>query len=1433
MFINIFEDQLKKIINELKKKEFLEDGLKTSNFEDLMQLLEKKIFKKFKKLYSEFMLHKIKIYTLYIYFYYLAVHTKMSSSKFNEFIYTIKKYILKYIKKDNYIHGTFIISDTNQYINNYDKLNKENSNNKDIISIIEKYFFEKIYINDRAEIFKHLYFSDIENIYIDTVILKKIEITVDDINKLIEDEQGEQDIIEVYNFIYNSINSKNDIHSIDLFSQPIKIYPIVNDFLRYNSENVSNIRDTDKDTRAKLIVEKSHNVEKVFSSKCDKKNLSQVFSHNSDRRSVKVNFLIEKSVIDRIYKIDTVEINNPYFPLLNKYNKYSYQNFENQDNDSFSFLNKGSLVVAARYSNIIQKNDSNSLNYPIEYRVISNCDEVNIVGFLFSRKQMKDIRLKDIKNIKIDNNIYKSIQTFFENYYYSTDSYYLIFDLSKIFNETSSFLNNTQRLQNFSNNIIKILIKVCFNKLKKFVNANIKKIKNLNTMMNYLKKIYMHFFNDSYFKKLNYFDDKKNSNNFTYLYQSILNYYTKSNINTESSVHIPDVKKYINYYRSVKSSDVNIKNYMLKDKIAKLNYKKKKYNKSDNYICEHVLRRKDIDYLKYLFLKNSSGKFSDKYFKNYISENDKFTNKFHQSIDNDHFTVCKSCGEMIQVKYELNSGRYDSYGTYTSDLAPIIENMSDILIYNKNPLLVKYISNYIENMGNIFQLSFSGGISYIQISKIKEILNFIRIQNILLEDKEYKIYRVELRKKYNIDKSIIYTLPFNDTLIIDSNKTNLKISVIYLAFTFLYEVTIDNIQNYKYINPIIKSYADNKNKIFSNFKFDFLGITEKLINYDGLCFGLYLLSYIILEKNMWGKINNNISYKKKKDFIPDISEQYIIICSLYDIIVSIKNINDFLEKNKENINNYKDIKNGCILVLTKIKMRYINIYSKHEFIKIIDINNIEVESEKKNIEKRRKLFLSKVNKTNNNIYKFKKNIFKTYYGIKKIYKQAVSNIIVVNEELNSYYKSKMISDMLKKKNTVKNTVIDNNKIKYYYAEKNKLMNNYTYKEGRLEEHGKKYYKYLKLKKIIEEKQVSLESFIEEFISKLKLKKNESYTINHSYLGNSIEQFDVSKDQLVNAPKDAYEFFKEENIVQYHNKKKNLYLFYNLITLNYLGYYNIKIDRYYIINKDIKLIFNNGFLNIIYNLGIPDNILNKKIKKEFYYKNYKELILLRVNNIKNILRYAKTFFYVIFDRNVSSSYNYLKKFKLQLMNNNIKNKLWFNDVDKFINSIDTNFKYMANISKRIKVVKMYKNISDIKLLIIYLLKKILDILEVNNNKKVVLISAIKYFFISINRLYSQNSLLDNTLINSSNIVECINMQKVYDKPEDERENDQKVVSKVDGDYDELKENYNNERDEVADGRGSDFYEYFQDVQGDDDDDNDNLDNVHNFSFSHDS
>ena len=124
------------------------------------------------------------------------------------------------------------------------------------------------------------------------------------------------------------------------------------------------------------------------------------------------------------------------------------------------------------------------------------------------------------------------------------------------------------------------------------------------------------------------------------------------------------------------------------------------------------------------------------------------------------------------------------------------------------------------------------------------------------------------------------------------------------------------------------------------------------------------------------------------------------------------------------------------------------------------------------------------------------------------------------------------------------------------------------------------------------KKIFLETFVNNFIRELGLKEKDTYTINHSFIGNRIESYDINQDELIDATKDAYRFFKEESIHYYYNKK-NIYQYYNLVSLQYLGYYDIKKDKYYLIDKNIKLIINEGFFNIIYNLGLPKSFLNKK------------------------------------------------------------------------------------------------------------------------------------------------------------------------------------------------------------------------------------------------
>ena len=112
-----------------------------------------------------------------------------------------------------------------------------------------------------------------------------------------------------------------------------------------------------------------------------------------------------------------------------------------------------------------------------------------------------------------------------------------------------------------------------------------------------------------------------------------------------------------------------------------------------------------------------------------------------------------------------------------------------------------------------------------------------------------------------------------------------------------------------------------------------------------------------------------------------------------------------------------------------------------------------------------------------------------------------------------------------------------------------------------------------------------------------------------------------------------------------------------------------------------------------------------------------------------------------------------------MNNNIKNKLWFCDIEDFFKSIDTNFKYLPNIKDKVLLPTIYKNNNDVRLLIIYLLKKILDIIKVNYNKRIVLVKVIKYFFTKIGSLYHGSYLFENTKINNNDINECVSVQRV--------------------------------------------------------------------------
>ena len=270
-----------------------------------------------------------------------------------------------------------------------------------------------------------------------------------------------------------------------------------------------------------------------------------------------------------------------------------------------------------------------------------------------------------------------------------------------------------------------------------------------------------------------------------------------------------------------------------------------------------------------------------------------------------------------------------------------------------------------------------------------------------------------------------------------------------------------------------------------------------------------------------------------------------------------------------------------------------------------------------------------------------------------------------------------------------------------------------------------------------------ENYVNSFIDRLvkilgpKIKMNDKiiylkdtvYIINHDYLGNIINSpiYILSSDNKIQFTHNHASFNKD--VIYYRNKSNNIYIYYDPITLQYLGYSEN--------NKDIKKNKNNpslekelslkdcilylGYDNQYYNIFYINNDFQNNIPKILNKEYILKIIRNRINNLKQILvRIQSVLNNIINNGVIISNYNInekvlIEEFSKKLKNINIKDI--FINLNLFLSNIHIYYNIPSNFTIPINHTYIDVNIinsinnTDIKL-IYYLIDNFNKILDLN-------------------------------------------------------------------------------------------------------------------------
>ena len=799
-------------------------------------------------------------------------------------------------------------------------------------------------------------------------------------------------------------------------------------------------------------------------------------------------------------------------------------------------------------------------------------------------------------------------------------------------------------------------------------------------------------------------------------------------------------------------------------------------------------------------------------------------------------TIIKDIIDLILLHTEWlrkHSNRIENFGI-DKDLTTLFffELKDDIFLTSSTDTdkykIIKY-NNIITYMILLIILELNAGqIINLKFDKRFNFYNFLKINDILFENLKIRLYQ---KGKISISKIPIFGFIlyyFSGLALVnkiwlwnDIDTSDIKKKQLY--FSQMHKVVIHTIVDL--INTISEAnFEDNKNYlyeiIFSRFN---IKIT-KIFNDNNILKQIENIS----NQNINIDANNSITIKQQNKYYINLDIEYNelttnkIQCNGTTTIINqnkyvhdtneiniLTNCNDSKFHNwtlKDNIlvcslckKNYND------LVKNMTETSEENYNNKFKFLQLNKLSNIYCLSGELHI-------------FNNDIcQKCKINI--------TTFKPTEKELLLLEKNLNKINAYNILNNINKLNKYYENTKINETKEK-------KIMNKLK-------------------KKYINETDNDLENYIIDFVEKIikiignNIKINNEiinikdtyYLIDHDIYGYSIKIPFI----ILTSDNKIYDY--DNKIIYYKDTSKNVYVFYDIINLQYLGYsekldikslkqtnYNASMKKHYSI-KDILLLL--GFSNEYYNIN------NQELNNELITKLLRE----RLNNLKDITTKIQSILYNIINKTqkITIKPQIEKKFNLPKTSHSINNEQIINEYKnkiKDINLYDNEkhniiFKNYKTIINNINIknnipnlkidliknninVKQFKHLNnnDNKLLY-YILSNFNKLLDYNKNMKIelsnLIITIIKYIFDSSHISYFDYNIkqfeileymelpdVNDTLYIVGTYNELLNSEEINDPDSiEDKYNEEEALGSFDIDDYEVNDDID-DRIEVLDG-----------------------------------
>ena len=1149
-----------------------------------------------------------------------------SNSKVIE-LYILQKKILKLLELDNIdtIYLTIIknldyYKDVNDYIEN--------------ISI--SYFINNILTNDinsliKSLIIKYVYTTDDKNKYIqnflDTDTNYKLIKVVTLINKqsislsnikdfLYEANLNVNSSIEYFNYIKDSIIENKTIYDIEhyitfLFSKKF-IVPISEDILRYHKDGLKYV--AENSTKIKYIIDFVNKTKKLYDDK-------SVTFH--DNMSIYYNEFEELKIIKNLKGLDQIT-DYKYLNELLYLRKYNYINFVDSVYEVIN-LNFTSPVLAVRYSNFIKKTED-----ILDTRIVNNNIRINIIGYIinFNNKDVDKFHITSLNKIDIPTT-YLNPSEFVNNIInnkldYNNKLFY------RFFESKQNIINKLNYVINIKENDIKTEIKEIYDIYFNYKNNNLLRDISITKNIFEYEKIYNSYINDVVYDN--------NTKNFLFSIQKILHDKIISFYNNRPKYIRVDDNKIIPLHVSKKVSTCNLTRYTIETT-----------NERSITMCYHKILLNKI-----FSIKDNSAQHREEYLnfvKQYLIET------------NEGAYLCKSCQEQLTIKkFNVDGTFVEELDIYLTVNEVIKNNLVDIEKYSLYKKTIIYIEKIITTISNKINLIYLFNHSKSKINRNIYISNIIdnildvtkNMFNLIHDNNENNI---KFYNFYGINKEATVLIPFNlsdDIFNFEKDKEYKIIQynniIIYIIYTIIINLSDGQILAFKqYNNTNIIIFDKIKYILFDKLYIKVSNVNKvNVLDFPILCYIIYYFSGVLVNEKifLYDKTISKHNTTSSNSFLINIQKN--IITTFFDLLN--RKIEYYYKSPKRYTKDFTLIQqllklNDNPYVYTNIRIQFDKMFnikdnkivSKNEYINNYLINSFI-----------RKEFPLYSNTIFSSSFQLKLSPYVATYKLTTLTNCKDGRFHswnLIDDEIKCTYCDSVLDDIKDNGTPIKyinNNNISRDAIEYYTNESNIYNEQYKLSATENQTNYDNIHYYFKNFKVKWKLNILL--YVDNFINNLEKSigkrininnkevelNYDVYTITHNYLGRqlpSVEKILSNKVEVNNI-----DFFNKE-VLYYKDTKNLIYLYYDIISLKYLGYSKIlnksviPMSTDIFIKKDFSLknkILLLGFTSQYINLNIYNEVLDinqNNITNDNIHKNdiYKEIIIMRIFNLKSILR----------------------------------------------------------------------------------------------------------------------------------------------------------------------------------------------------------------------